>query len=74
MPRLMARLMLAIGGREGMRRRALRALASRPRTFSRLLAVHVGALRPTAVSLDVVGFAWRLLAAGDGMPFARNVR
>ena len=74
MPRLIARLMLAIGGREGMRRRALRALASRPRTFSRLLAVHVGALRPTAVSLDVVGFAWRLLAAGDGMPFARNVR
>lgn len=74
MPRLMARLMLAIGGREGMRRRALRALASRPRTFSRLLAVHVGALRPTAVSLDVVGFAWRLLAAGDGMPLARNVR
>jgi hypothetical protein len=27
------------------------------------LAVHVGALQPSAASLDVVGFAWRLLAA-----------
>lgn len=67
MPRLMSRLMLAMGGKDGMRHRALRALASRPRTFSRLLAVHVGALRPTAVSLDVVGFAWGLLAASGGI-------
>jgi menaquinone-9 beta-reductase len=73
-PRLMARLMLAMGGRDGMRRRALRTLASRPRMFSRLLAVHVGALRPTAVSLDVVGFAWGLLAASDSIPAARNLR
>ena len=63
MPRLMARLMLGLGGRAGMRRRALRVLACRPRTFNRLLAVHVGAMRPAAASLDVVGFAWRLLAA-----------
>ena len=62
-PRLMSRLMLGLGGRAGMRRRALRALACRPRTFNRLLAVHVGALQPAAASLDVVGFAWRLLAA-----------
>jgi 2-polyprenyl-6-methoxyphenol hydroxylase-like FAD-dependent oxidoreductase len=63
MPRLMSRLMLGLGGRAGMRRRALRVLSCRPRTFNRLLAVHVGALQPSAASLDVVGFAWRLLAA-----------
>jgi hypothetical protein len=63
MPRLMSRLMLGLSGRAGMRRRALRVLSCRPRTFNRLLAVHVGALQPSAASLDVVGFAWRLLAA-----------
>ncbi len=62
-PRLMSRVMLGLGRSAGMRRRALRALSGRPRTFSQLLAVHVGALRPSAASLDVVGFAWRLLAA-----------
>jgi 2-polyprenyl-6-methoxyphenol hydroxylase-like FAD-dependent oxidoreductase len=64
MPRLMSRLMLGLGGRAGIRRRALGVLAGRPRTFERLLAVHVGALRPAAASLDAVGFAWRMLAAG----------
>ena len=62
MPRLMSRLMLGLSGRAGMRRRALRVLACRPRIFNRMLAVHVGALQPAAASLDVVGFAWRLLA------------
>jgi hypothetical protein len=65
--------MLGLGGRAAMRRRALRVLSCRPRTFNRLLAVHVGALQPSAASLDVVGFAWRLLAAngsaGRGYPY-----
>jgi menaquinone-9 beta-reductase len=73
MPRLMSRLMVGLGGRAAMRRRALRVLSCRPRTFNRLLAVHVGALQPSAASLDVVGFAWRLLAAngsaGRGYPY-----
>jgi flavin-dependent dehydrogenase len=64
MPRLMSRLMLGLGGRAGMRRRALGVLAGRPRTFERLLAVHVGALRPAAAALDAVGFAWRMLTSG----------
>jgi flavin-dependent dehydrogenase len=63
-PRLMARLLLMMDRRSGVRRRALRALASRPRAFSRLLAVHVGALRPAAISLDVLGLGWELLGAG----------
>jgi hypothetical protein len=60
----MSRLMLGLGGRPGMRRRALGVLAGRPRTFERLLAVHVGALRPAAAALDAVGFAWRMLTPG----------
>jgi hypothetical protein len=72
MPLLMSRLMLGLGGRASVRRSALRVLARHPRTFNRLLAVHVGALQPAAASLDVVGFAWRLLAtnlsAGGNFP------
>src|SRR4029077_3774658 len=64
MPRLMARTLLLMDGRDGLRRRALGTLAGRPHTFGRLLALHVGALHPAEVSLDVLGFALRLLASG----------
>ena len=63
MPRLMARLLLLMDGRDGLRRRALRTLGAHPRTFSRLLAGHVGALRPSELSLGVLDLAWRLLAS-----------
>ncbi len=63
MPRLMARLLLLLDDRDGLRKRALRALAARPSTFSRLLAVHVGALHPWEVSHDIVDFALRLLTS-----------
>jgi flavin-dependent dehydrogenase len=59
---LMARLLLLMDRNDRVRRRALRALAASPNTFRRLLAVHVGALRPAAASLDMVRFAVRLLA------------
>jgi flavin-dependent dehydrogenase len=59
---LMARLLLLMDRNDGLRRRALRALATRPNIFRRFLAVHVGALRPAEVSLDMVRFAIRLLA------------
>jgi flavin-dependent dehydrogenase len=62
MPRLMERLLLLMDGSDGFRRRALRAVAARPTTFSRLLAVHVGALRPWEASFDLFDFALRLLA------------
>ncbi|MFI5022990.1 MAG: NAD(P)/FAD-dependent oxidoreductase [Alphaproteobacteria bacterium] len=71
MPRLMARILLLMDASDGLRRRALRTLAARPRTFGRLLALHVGALRPAEVSLDVFGFALRLLASGAALD--RNV-
>jgi len=63
MPRVMERLLLLMDGSDGFRRRALRAVAARPTTFSRLLAVHVGALRPWEASFDVFDFALRLLAS-----------
>jgi flavin-dependent dehydrogenase len=63
MPRLMARLLLLMDDSGGLRRRALRTLAAHPYIFSRLLAAHVGALRPPELSLGVLDFALRLLAA-----------
>jgi flavin-dependent dehydrogenase len=61
MPRLMARLLLLMDGRDGLRRRALRTLAAHPRTFSRLLAVHAGVLRPSELTLGVIELALQML-------------
>jgi flavin-dependent dehydrogenase len=64
-PELMAHLLLAMDGRTWLRHGALRALAGHPQMFTQLLAVHVGALPPTAIGLNVIaGFAWQLLTAG----------
>jgi flavin-dependent dehydrogenase len=63
MPRLMARLLLLIGGKNGLRRRALRTLAAHPLIFSRLLAVHVGMLRPSELTIGVIEFAFRMLSS-----------
>ncbi|HEV3396904.1 MAG TPA: FAD-dependent monooxygenase [Xanthobacteraceae bacterium] len=68
LPRLMARTLLLMDRSEGLRKRALRALAARPRTFDRLLGLHVGALRPAEVSLDICDLAFRLLAPGTAAP------
>jgi hypothetical protein len=63
MPRLMARLLLLMDGSDGLRRRALRALAAHPHVFNRLLAAHVGAIRPSELSLGILDFALRLIVA-----------
>ncbi len=67
MPFLMARLLLLMDGREGLREVALQALAARPDSFSRLLATHVGARHPSAAALDVLALALRV-AAGAARP------
>ncbi len=70
-PRLMAHLLLAMDGRTWLRHRALRALASHPQMFARLLAVHVGALPPSAIGLNVLaGFAWQLLTVGASVGYS----
>jgi len=51
LPMLMSRMMLAMERPEWLRNRALHALASEPAVFSRLLAIHVGALPPAALGL-----------------------
>jgi len=63
MPRLMERLLLLMDRSDGFRKRALRAVAARPVTFSRLLAAHMGALGPWEASFDAFDFALRLLAS-----------
>jgi menaquinone-9 beta-reductase len=62
MPRVMARLLLLMDGSDGLRRRVLGTLAAHPAVFSRLLAAHIGALRPFELSVGALDFAFRLLA------------
>jgi flavin-dependent dehydrogenase len=61
-PRLMARALLLMDGSERLRKRALRALAARRRTFSRLLAFHTGALPLAELPLDILDVAFGLFA------------
>ncbi len=61
-PRLMARLLLLTDGSNDLRRFALRILAANPRIFKSLLAVHVGALQLSELSLGALDFAVWLLA------------
>jgi flavin-dependent dehydrogenase len=61
MPRLMARLLLLMDGKDGLRRRALCTLAAYPLIFSRLLAVHAGVLRPSELTLGVIELALQML-------------
>jgi hypothetical protein len=56
--------MFAMDNRPALRGAAIRALAARPETFSRLLAVHVGALAPFAVLPDALRLAWSMLSLG----------
>jgi menaquinone-9 beta-reductase len=62
-PRLMARLMLSLDGRPWLQRRTLRAFNKRPRTFQRLVELHVGALSPVHVAFDGLSLGWGLLTA-----------
>jgi menaquinone-9 beta-reductase len=67
-PRLMARCLLLMDGNERLRGRALSALAAHPRIFDRLLAAHIGELKPTEVAYDVIALALRILAPGGSSP------
>ncbi len=62
MPLLMGRLLLLLDGNDGLRRRALRALAAQPRIFDRLLAAHIGARRPIELLPDIFRLISRSLA------------
>jgi|SRR5581483_6463966 len=59
---IMARLMLQMDRSTWLRHRVLRALAADPLLFPRMLAIHVGALRPLKFGLaGTASLAWQLL-------------
>jgi flavin-dependent dehydrogenase len=62
-PTLMGRLMLLMDGNEKLCTRAMRALASDPAIFARLLAVHVGETSATHLAATGALLGWRLATA-----------
>ena len=54
LPRLMTRLLLLMDQHDGLRKRAMRRMSARPLMFNRLLAAHVGAIRPWEASREAV--------------------
>jgi menaquinone-9 beta-reductase len=63
MPLMMARVLVMIGQHRRLRAKVLAALASRPGTFARLLAVHAGEISPRDIGLyTLASLGWRMLA------------
>ena len=60
-PALMADLLLMMDQRAWLRRRALHALSVRQGTFSGMVAMHVGALRPAEFAAHFLALGWGLL-------------
>jgi flavin-dependent dehydrogenase len=60
-PELMADLMLLLDRRRRLRGRAFRAMASKPRLFSRMLAMHVGELSISDFAANGLALGWQLL-------------
>lgn len=64
-PEWMARLLLMLGDRAGVRRAAMNAMASNPKIFAKLLAVHVGTSYEIKHS-DPSDSDWDAIWSGDG--------
>lgn len=62
-PRLMAQLMLLLDRRPRLQHRTLQAFRQHPQIFRRLLALHLGELRPQQLLWDGVTLGWGLLTA-----------
>jgi flavin-dependent dehydrogenase len=60
-PALMSDLMLLMDSRRRLGRRAVRAMASRPAVFARMLAAHVGQISPLASAANGLALGWRML-------------
>jgi menaquinone-9 beta-reductase len=60
-PAFMASLMLSLDRSPWLRRRALRALASKPAIFSNLLATHLGERSSAESVLGMLPLGWRIL-------------
>jgi menaquinone-9 beta-reductase len=62
-PVLMSELTMLLDNRPRLRARSLRAMSAHPRLFSKLLAMHVGALSPLEFAANGANLAYRLLTA-----------
>jgi len=60
-PEFMADLLLFLDNRGRLRRRTMRAMASHPQLFARLLAMHVGELSKFDFLLNGLSLGWRLV-------------
>jgi flavin-dependent dehydrogenase len=73
MPRLIARILLLLGGNDRLRQMAFRGLAAHPPMFSHLLAVHVGALRSELTTRVQLSSRPRAeIDRGDASPLPQN--
>jgi menaquinone-9 beta-reductase len=64
LPRAMSNLMLAMDQNHGFRKRVFRAFAAEPAFFSRLLAIHTGAISPVSFgAVRALSLGWHLLTA-----------
>jgi menaquinone-9 beta-reductase len=64
LPEFMSRSMLLMDRSRWLRNRSLRALSRQPRLFARMLAVHVGELRPRDFGASgLLNLGWQLLVA-----------
>lgn len=59
--RFAGKLLLLVGRRTSLRKRALRALEAAPQLFERMLAYHVGETRPLDLAAIGASLGWRLL-------------
>jgi menaquinone-9 beta-reductase len=62
-PKVMGRLLLLLGRSTAVRRRLLKALASDPELFARLLAVHAGESSPRQFATTSMRLGWQFLTA-----------
>jgi menaquinone-9 beta-reductase len=62
-PAMMSRLMLMTGRHPRLRRRAMQIFESSPRSFARMLALHVGDGSTRDHIANGISFGWRLLTA-----------
>jgi flavin-dependent dehydrogenase len=60
-PEFMANLMLLLDSRSRLRRRAIRALASHPALFGRMLAMHIGEISPKDFVTNSLALGWHML-------------
>ena len=63
LPAVMSSLMLLLDRHSFLRNRVIRAFASEPKIFSRMLAAHIGEVSPIGVAANGLALGWKLMTA-----------